>query len=65
MKMNRRKFMKTSGAALVSGLALPYVVVAKANDPMKRIGMTTVTFRARFAQTRIKNHPPVDEAQFF
>jgi sugar phosphate isomerase/epimerase len=28
---------------------------------MKRVAMTTVTFRARFAQTRIKNHPPVGE----
>ena len=28
---------------------------------MKRIALGTVTFRARFAQTRIKNHPPVEE----
>ena len=61
MKMNRRQFLQISGATFASGIVSPYIVLAKPTDPMKRIAMTTVTFRARFAQTRIKNHPPVDE----
>jgi sugar phosphate isomerase/epimerase len=61
MKMTRRRFLQMSGAAVVSGLAAPHVILAGAKDPMKRITMSTVTFRARFAQTRIKGHPPIAE----
>jgi len=59
--MKRRTFLKLSAGAIVSGIVSPNVVVARAKDPMKRIGVSSVTFRARFRQTKIKNHPPINE----
>lgn len=59
MKITRRQFSKSAGAVALSGLLSPHIVTAQAKDPMQRIAMTTVTFRARFAQTKIKKHPPV------
>jgi len=59
--MKRRTFLKLSAGAIVSGIACPNVVVARAKDPMKRIGVSSVTFRARFRQTKIKNHTPIGE----
>jgi sugar phosphate isomerase/epimerase len=59
--MKRRTFLKLSAGAIVSGIARPSIVVARAKDPMKRIGMSSVTFRARFRQTKIQNHPPINE----
>jgi len=61
MKINRRTFLRTSGAVIVSGITAPYIVMAKPTNPMERIAMTTVIFRARFAQTQIKGHPSSDE----
>ena len=59
--MKRRTFLKGCGVAIASGLPLPTIIAGrdKPKDPMKRIAMTTVTFRACFEQTKIKNHPPV------
>lgn len=53
--------MKLSAGAFVSGIACPNVPAAQAKDPMKRVGMSSVTFRARFKQTRIEKHPPISE----
>ena len=59
--MKRRTFLKLSAGAIVSGIACPNIVLARAKDPMKRIGMSSVTFRARFRQTKIKNHTLIAE----
>lgn len=55
--MNRRTFLQLGGAALASSIYLPDVVWAGPKNPMKRIGLTTVTFRGRFRATRFKDLP--------
>ncbi len=50
--MKRRNFLQTSGLATGALLAGPSLFTACAgNDPMSRIGCTTVTFRKRFLLT--------------
>lgn len=61
MQMNRRKFLRTTGTLVSAGMLGCTQGLAVAKDPKRRIAMTTVTFRARFAQTRIENHPPVED----
>jgi sugar phosphate isomerase/epimerase len=54
--MNRRAFIKTSGAFSVILLSNQVSVLAKKPNPMDRIAMSTVNFRGRFKQTS-KNIP--------
>ncbi len=65
--MKRRTLLKLSGSLVASSMLgacnSPFALIKKKKDPMKRIGMSTVTFRARFKQTRIKNHQPVSELE--
>lgn len=50
--ITRRTFLRSS-AALVASTAAPHLLIARPRrDPMDRIGLTTVTFRFRFAATR-------------
>ena len=50
--MKRRHFIQRTGVAAGAMLAAPSVFSACAgNDPMARIGLTTVTFRKHFLQT--------------
>lgn len=69
--MNRRQFLKRSAAALAGARVLGAVGAgagvsppagaarkpASKADKMKRVGCTTVCFRARFPQTRPRNAP--------
>jgi sugar phosphate isomerase/epimerase len=55
--MERRTFIRnTSSALLLSGLAPDLFAGTKRNDANTRLAMTTVTFRSRFEQTRMKNY---------
>ncbi len=50
--ITRRTFLRSS-AAFAAVVASPQILVARPRlDPMERIGLTTVTFRFRFAATR-------------
>ena len=50
--ISRRTFVR-SAAALAAAAASPHLLIARPRrDPMARIGLTTVTFRFRFAATR-------------
>ena len=50
--MKRRKFIQSSGVAAGALLAAPsFFTACSANDPMSRIGLTTVVFRNRFVST--------------
>lgn len=63
-RLNRRRFLWQTAVGLGVSGRLPYWVAGGAGssfDPMQRVAMTTVTFRARFAQTRIPGHPPEPE----
>jgi sugar phosphate isomerase/epimerase len=52
--LNRRTFLRTAAAAAVLG---PEILLARPRPAaMDRIGMTTVVFRFRFAQTRPRNY---------
>jgi sugar phosphate isomerase/epimerase len=59
--MKRRNFLKLSASAAFGAMVSPKTALGAPNPPLKRIGMSSVTFRARFAQTRIRNHPKVAE----
>jgi sugar phosphate isomerase/epimerase len=69
--MNRRSFLVQSGRALIAAPIVAGVpaslaaMQAKAASPavLKRIGITTVCFRDRFAATRGKNEGPVPAGQ--
>jgi sugar phosphate isomerase/epimerase len=50
--MKRRKFIQNSGVAAGAILAAPsFLTACNGNDPMSRIGLTTVVFRNRFLST--------------
>ena len=50
--MKRRKFIQNSGVAAGALLAAPsFFTACSVNDPMSRIGLTTVVFRNRFLST--------------
>lgn len=55
--MKRRAFSKLS----IGAVAAPWIALSRPMPVMDRIGMTTVVFRPRFRQTRIKSHPPVTD----
>ena len=58
--MKRRTFLKSSCATLAAGLmARPQWAWSQASVD-DRISLATLTFRARFAQTAIPDHPPVE-----
>ncbi|MHC4461336.1 MAG: sugar phosphate isomerase/epimerase family protein [Planctomycetota bacterium] len=59
--MNRRNFLQLAAGALASSMYAPAIVIAKPKDPMKRIGLTTVTFRSRFQATKFKDYPIQNE----
>lgn len=59
--MNRRTFLQLTGGAVASSMCLPAIVMGKPKDPMKRIGLTTVTFRGRFQATKFKDLPVGEE----
>jgi sugar phosphate isomerase/epimerase len=68
--MNRRSFLVQSGRALVAApimAGVPASLAAMQGKPsaaiLKRIGITTVCFRDRFAATRGKNEGPVPAGQ--
>ena len=48
--LSRRSFLRTAAAAAV--LARPEILMARPRRALERVGMTTVVFRFRFAQTR-------------
>ncbi len=52
--MHRRTFLRTAAAAAL--LARPEILVASPRRALERVGMTTVTFRFRFASTRPRNY---------
>jgi len=60
-RMNRRSFLQLTAGALVSSMCAPAIVIAKVKEPMKRIGLTTVTFRSRFQATKFKDYPIQNE----
>ncbi len=49
--MNRRTFHRLAGSLLVLFATRPTLALSKGGDPMNRIGLSTVTFRKRFAGT--------------
>lgn len=52
-KQNRREFLRTAAA---SALAPTLIFATPRRAALERIGLTTVTFRFRFAQTRPENY---------
>jgi sugar phosphate isomerase/epimerase len=57
--MKRRTFLQASCATLAGIMARPHWAMGDASVD-ERISLATLTFRARFPQTRIPNHPPVE-----
>ena len=55
-QISRRTFLRSS-AALAACAASPQILIAcTRRDPMERIGLTTVTFRFRFSETRPRDY---------